>query len=64
MKIELIDILIALSYYFIGGIIFNGIGMYLQYYVGNSIKKLQIKYITKHAPEVKDNRIKKEVEKW
>ncbi len=53
-----LDILTAISFYLIGGLIANVLGMYLQFYVSIHLKKLQMKELTKNAPEVEDTRVK------
>ena len=54
----LLTILAGLSFYFLGGLIANVLGMYLQFYVSIHLKKLQMKELIKNAPEVEDMRVK------
>ncbi len=53
-----LDILTAISFYLIGGLLANIAGMYIQYFVSLHLRKLQMKELTKNAPEVEDRRVK------
>lgn len=56
MNITALDLILVVASYFAFSLIATTIGMYLQYYLGMHIKKLQIAYLNKNAPEVEDER--------
>lgn len=58
MNITLLDLIILIVVYFAAGIIASTIGLYVNYFTQLNIKKLQLAYINKTAPEIKKEDLK------